>query len=936
MFRYSAFALPVLLFAGASSPAQAACVRDGDAVNCTDQDTNGYVSPSSGNLRLTVNPGATLYNLNNGETAGECDELALPSVWLGDGSAVTNGGTIVTQGVCGWDIALGDRGTVVNRGQIVSNGVLGVGILAGDRLSVTNAGGITTNDQSAYGILAGGSASIATETGSFILTRGGGASGIVLQATGVIDNQGRIETQDSAADGINAGAGLTLRNSGQILTRAAGASAIRSAGGDVTIVNSGEIGALFAGQTNAPAHAAGVLSDAANISLANTGTITGAFAGVQLNAAGAIILTNAGVMTATGERRNDGSLAAGGGVIVATSRSGATIANAGQIIAAGGQPAIRIGGGNVGLTNTGVITGDVLFGGGEDTLALSTGGRFTGTFDGGAGTDTLLFTGSGDFSAAIANVEMLSKSGPGTWTLHGALAFSRQANILDGVLKIDRDGTVATPALNIVTSGTLAGGGAVAGTVNNSGTLAPGAGAAAPVRLSILGAYVQDAAGTLVLNVSAAGGDSLYIGGTATLSGTLKVAYDPTLAASHFTGTRERRILFAADRGLSVSGDFARIVSNAAFIDTAVRTSPAGVDLLYSRISYGAAAATPNQRAAGEMLDRLADAPSPALAPVIAALDAGTPASAGGILAALTPETVPALQNLGLFTLQSLRDARPIPGDETYAAWGTALNRHGSAGRPGAAAFRYDLNGGAAGFSLKAGETLRLQALLARTSGDASFATPASGTLGGNFAGLGVDYRWDILTVSAGAIYGTSRPETRRTQMLPGTTSRLSARGDAALWSVYGRVDAPFDLGAITLTPGFALTRDSVSLSRFAETGALSATTLPSDTVSFRAEPGLRAEASVGGVRPYLGLRLAKELLSGQRKATAQITGVPGSDFTVSGQRTRGLALSLDGGLAASLAPSLAPGLEAHAGARFTANDVFAGRALTAGVTYRW
>lgn len=932
MFRYSLFALPAVLFAGAPHTAEAACLKDGNTVICTEQDTNGYVSPTSSGLSLTVNPGATLYNLNNGEFDGDCDELALPGVWLGEDNRVVNGGTIVTQGVCGGDIALGNRGTVINRGQLVAYDTLGFGILAGDGSTITNSGGISTRGQAGYGLYIGNRAAITTEAGGFILTEGGGANAVMLLDSGVIDNRGRIETVGTASDGIIAGAGATVRNTGTIITRAAQSSALRATGGAITITNSGQIGALFAGRSNAPSQSIGILANGDSIAATNAGIITGAFAAAQLTAAGSVSVVNSGTMTATGQQRNDGAMVAGGAVILANARAGdsITIANTGDITATNGQAAIRATGGNTGVSNSGTITGDILLGGGDDMLALSTGARVSGTFDGGGGLDTLLLTGSGDFSGPIANVEQLSKSGGGAWTLHKALTFSRQANVLDGVLRIDRDGALTTPAFNIIASGTLAGAGAIAGTVSNAGTLAPGVGASGPTMLTILGAYIQDAAGTLALNVSGAGADSLYVGGTAALNGTLRITYDPATAASHFTGARERRIVFAADRGLTVQGDFARILSNAPFLETRVRSSAMGVDLVYSRISYGAAAANPNQRAAGAMLDRMVG--TPALAGVVAALDSGTPATAPAILAALAPETVPALQNLGLFTLQLLRDARLIPGAEKYLAWGTFLNRHGSADRPGAAAFHYDINGGSAGFSLKAGEGLRLQALLAHTSADASFTSPASGTLGGNFAGLGVSYEGEILTASGGVIYGTAHPETRRTQVMLGTTSNLSARGSADMWSVYGALSAPFELGAIALTPSFTLARESVSLSGFAETGALTATVLPSRTMSLRAETGLRAEAGLDGVRPYLGLRLAKELLSGQRKATVRITGVPGSDFSVSGQRTRGVALSLDGGIKAGLAP----GVEAHAGVHFTANDVFAGRALSAGVTYRW
>jgi hypothetical protein len=62
------------------------------------------------------------------------------------------------------------------------------------------------------------------------------------------------------------------------------------------------------------------------------------------------------------------------------------------------------------------------------------------------------------------------------------------------------------------------------------------------------------------------------------------------------------------------------------------------------------------------------------------------------------------------------------------------------------------------------------------------------------------------------------------------------------------------------------------------------------------------------------------------------LNGVPDSAFVISGAQPRGIAVALEGGLAADVAP----GLSATAGARFTANDVFAGRTVTAGLSYRW
>ena len=121
-------------------------------------------------------------------------------------------------------------------------------------------------------------------------------------------------------------------------------------------------------------------------------------------------------------------------------------------------------------------------------------------------------------------------------------------------------------------------------------------------------------------------------------------------------------------------------------------------------------------------------------------------------------------------------------------------------------------------------------------------------------------------------------------------------------------------------------------MSRFDETAPLSTNVSSSDAQSLRAALGARATLTAGGVRPYLGLEAGKELLNGRREAVATLNGVTGSDFLISGARPRGIALAMDGGLAIDLAP----GLEAHAGARFTANDVFAGRSIAAGITYRW
>ncbi|MHB1205400.1 MAG: autotransporter outer membrane beta-barrel domain-containing protein [Rhodospirillaceae bacterium] len=939
--RCAFIVLPILslgsvLLAGTSHTAQAACTRNGIDVTCTDSDPDGFLAPSS-QIRLTVNPGATVHNLDNGEFAGDCDELALPSIWIGDDSAVTNGGVVTPSGVCGFAIALGDRGTVINRGQITTYGALGIGVLAGDNLTATNAGTIVTNDRAAYGFYSGSSSVITMEAGSSLITAGAGASGIMAQDFARITNKGRIQALDEAADGINAGANATIVNAGEITVLGAQAAAIRVLGGTVAITNSGQARALFAGQTNAPAHAIAVDAAGTSVTLTNSGVIAGAFAGARLNATTSLALTNTGSITAAGEHRNDGTVVGGGAAVMVTAPVGigVGISNFGQITGVGGIAALRASGGNIGFTNSGTITGDVIFSGGDDTLTMVTGGQMSGTLDGGDGFDTLLLAGAGTgtFAPAMTNIEVLSKSGGGAWTLNSALTFSKQASILDGTLRIASGVTVTTPTLYVNTSGILAGDGAIAGTVSNTGTVAPGINGG-PATLTILGAYAQDGAGTLALHVNSDGtSDKLMIGGTATLGGTLKLTYDTAIKARRFTGTRTYRIIAAANPGLTIQGDFTSVITNAPFIDSQIAKAANGVDLIVNRLSYGTRAVSRSQRAIGETLDRLSAAPPAALNGVINALESGTPATATGILAALAPETAPALQNLGLFTLQSLREIAP-PGasDQTFSVWGQYLNRHGSTARTDTAAFRYDLGGAAAGVDVGAGEKLRIGAMVAHSDGRADFTAPAQANLDGNFAGAHLTYGWDMVTATAGVIYGTAHPDQRRTQTLLGNTTTLSSRSTADLWSLYATLAARFDLGPVMLSPSATLSRDSVSLGRLDEGAPLSTAVSASDARALRAEVSVQGALSLGVVRPYMGLHAAKELQSGRREAMALLNGVPGSEFLISGAWPRGISVTMDGGLAADLAP----GLAAYAGARFTANDVFAGRTLTAGLTYRW
>jgi hypothetical protein len=79
-----------------------------------------------------------------------------------------------------------------------------------------------------------------------------------------------------------------------------------------------------------------------------------------------------------------------------------------------------------------------------------------------------------------------------------------------------------------VQGGRLRGAGTVGGAVMNAGTVQPGGpGDAGPATLTIDGDFQQAAAGTLIVQVGPDGRDRLYVKGTATLDGTLRVGVAP-------------------------------------------------------------------------------------------------------------------------------------------------------------------------------------------------------------------------------------------------------------------------------------------------------------------------------------------------------------------------------------------------------------------------
>ena len=481
----------------------------------------------------------------------------LDGVHAEDGNTVVNSGTIAAE----HGIVVSDRGVIVNDGAIssggigiasaedpsdlddpahdnviINNGVIGdptLGIFAGDRNAITNTGRILVE-----------SSDITTRTGGILLEADNGlansgsiftnrqdADAISVLSGNTITNAstGTLETWGLRADGIRAGDGNVITNSGAIATRGLQADGIEADSGN-TIINSGTIqtfgtglGIFASGTGNRIENAGTVGTSGANAdaiatgsgaTIANTGTVT-----TQGALSDGIRTESSSVITNSGQISTQGAGADG-----IEAGSGNTITNTGTVAAQGDAIGIfAFGTGNT-VINSGSITGGrgvaVAFTGGTNTLILQTGSAVDGALVGGTGQDTVFLEGTGFENDPFVDFETLTMRGE-TWTLNGSSTFTA-TEIQTGLLNVDG---VLTSPVTVNSGAALGGGGTIVGAVTNSGTTAPGGSIGV---LTVQGSFTQTATGTLAVEVDNEGqADLLRVTGTpgtATLAGTFQVS----------------------------------------------------------------------------------------------------------------------------------------------------------------------------------------------------------------------------------------------------------------------------------------------------------------------------------------------------------------------------------------------------------------------------
>jgi len=209
----------------------------------------------------------------------------------------------------------------------------------------------------------------------------------------------------------------------------------------------------------------------------------------------------------------------------------------------------------------------------------------------------------------------------GSITVTGPGSAAVEMNGLYGTL-LNTGSIVAAPGSNAIRTGPSAVGTAVVndgvidgqlvftpaganGRFENSGWLgvsAPGAG----VTHLIGGTFVQTSSGTLSLRVAPGSNDTLQVTGAAILGGTLQL----NLLSGFQSKISDQLTVVAAGGG--ISGKFANLVDSFSPVITPELIYGPNAVLLQFTSNFGSFALTPNQRAAGNLLDRVAFNPKTA------------------------------------------------------------------------------------------------------------------------------------------------------------------------------------------------------------------------------------------------------------------------------------------------------------------------------------
>ena len=495
------------------------------------------------------------------------------------------------------------------------------------------------------------------------------------------------------------------------------------------------------------------------------------------------------------------------------------------------------GGGSLTKAGSGtlILTGRNTYAGGTTV----TGGTLVGSaasFGSGAIVDnaSLILDQAGDAGMAnpISGSGTLTKTGAGTLDLTGTGSFTGATGVAQGRLSVN--GSLAGSIVTVGSGASLGGTGTVGGVVATSGaTVAPGNSIGT---LTVAG-NVSFAAGSLYAVEANAGGqaDRLAAGGSAALNGgTVQVT-----AANGTYDPRTRATVLTAAGG--VTGQFAGVTANLAFLTPSLTYTANAVDLTLTRndIAFSTIARNRNQAGVADAIQ----AGGPGTAPFQRTVGLTTP-EAQGAFQALSGDVHAGTVSTGYATAFFVREAildrmrwgatpgtaegldygslpatytADLPGraapvvamparilDPTvFGLWGQGFGSFGEARSDGnAAGFSRRISGFALGADVRLENGITLGVVGGYTA--ASLDTTGrlqSGTIESAYGGVYGGTEFGPVSLRLGATYAGDSLRTRRTVAFAGLSDSASARTGGATIQGFGEIGYRVFLGGDAPAP---------------------------------------------------------------------------------------------------------------------------------------
>jgi outer membrane autotransporter protein len=809
---------------------------------------------------------------------------------------ILNGGVIADQnGDIGYNVGSNGAATVAGANSLwSSSSFLTVGTRGSGTLAVSGGGTVTDNNATI--------GSFANSTG-IVTVDGSGSSwatqiGLLVGDNGTgrltISNGGQVSFLNALIGYSTGGVGtVTVTGAGSALNGTPGVGGLTIGGsgtGTLKILNGGQANDVqgFVGAT--PGSVGSVIVDGSGSAWTNNSLRVGdgGSGSLSVSNGGVVSVLNTAVIGnqagSTGTVTVDGANSALNStqLIIGANGSGTlTISNGGLLSTTGVGVSIAVQPGSTGVLNIGAAAGATPVAPG--TLNAS-GVQF------GAGTGTINFnhTASGYiFSRPIFGSGTINQLAGETILTNNFSTFAGPTNVTGGRLAVN--GSISGSLVTVSGGGILGGIGTVGAIAANAGGIvAPGNSIGT---LNVAGNVVFGSGSIYQVEVNAAGqGDKLLAGGTATISGaTVQVL----AAAGNYSSSTSYTILSATG---GVTGTFAGVTSNLAFLSASLTYDANNVNLLLARnsTSFSSVGITPNQIAAGGGVESL----GAGNAVKNAVLNLSAPQAryafdqlSGEVHASVKTALIEDSRfprDAGINRLRSAfggvgassgplaayaADGTPVAVAATtvgLAFWGQAFGSFGSTDGDGNAARLGRSTGGfLTGGDAVAFDGVRIGALggYSRTSFDVKDRA-SSGSSDNYHIGLYAGSQWGALGLRTGAAYTWHEIATSRSVAFAGFSAQDSSRYHAGTAQVFGdlgyRIDAGHTaVGALAFEPFANLAYVNLSTGGFSETGAAAltgrsdSTGVTFSTLGLRASTDFRLNGMAATARGSLGWRHA-------------------------------------------------------------------------------